>query len=125
MCVEKLIYIILHQKLNGNITYLLPRNIDSDLTVQGIVMYPKLKEYILPNEMNFQEYIFYNNTFQDIMVMYHNKVEFEWIKMLADKKNRISVDNVFQHLILLTYTILGGSSSSNVGKRKFHLMIIK
>ena len=95
ICVEKLVNIILHQKLKGNVTHLLPRNVDSDLTVQGIVMYPKLKEYILPNEMNFQQYIFDDSTFQDIMVMYHNTVEFEWIKMLADEKNRLFVDNIF------------------------------
>ena len=59
------------------------------------------------------------------MVMYHHNDEFRLVKILADERNQSSVDNMFQNVILLIYIIFGESSSSNVGKGKFHVMIIK
>ena len=95
---------------------MLPRNVESNLTVQGIVMFPKIKEYTLPDKMNFQQYIMADSTFQNIMIMYHGKEEFKWITMLADERNKLSVDGVFQHITLLTYNILAASNSGKAGK---------
>ena len=100
-------------------------NTDYDQTVQGIVMYPKLKDYILPNNMNYQQYIFNDKTFQNIMAMYHNNDEFRLVQVLADDDNQSCVDNVFQNIMSLIYKTLAESSSSIVGKGKFHIMIIK
>ena len=103
----------------------MPRNVESNRTVQGILMFPKIKEYTLPNDMNFQQYIIEDNTFQDIMIMYHGKEEYKWIQMLADRDNKLSIDRVFQHINLLMYNILAESYSGQTGKGKFHLSMIK
>ena len=52
--------------------------------------------------MNFQQYLIDDHTFQDIVIMYHDKEEFKWIKMIADDDKKLSVDKVFQHIILIT-----------------------
>ena len=98
------------------VTYLLPSNVESNLTVQGIVMFPKIKEYTLPDKMNFQQYIMADSTFQNIMIMYHGKEEFKWITMLADEHNKVSVDSVFQHINLSMYNIPAASNSSKRAK---------
>ena len=107
------------------VTYLMPRNVESNHTVQGIGMFPKIKEYTLPNDMNFQQYIIEDKTFQDIMIMYHGKEEYKWIQILADHDNKLSVNRVFQNINLLMYNILAESYSGPTGKGKFHLSMIK
>ena len=113
------------RKQNVTVTYLLPRNQSSNLTVQGIVMYPKLKDYVLPDKMTFQQYLLTDNRFLDIMILFHGKIEFKWIEMLVNDENELAVNNVFQHIVLVTYTKLSESNSNNVQKGQFHLSMIK
>ena len=88
-------------------------------------MFPKIRESTLPNEMNFQQYIIEDCMFRDIMIMYHGKEEYKWIKILADDHNKLYVDKVFQHINLLMYTILAESYSGKTGKGKFYLSMNK
>ena len=68
-------------------TYLLPTNLYSTRIVQSIMMYPKLKDYILHDKMTFEQYLLSDIMFRYIMILFHAKLESEWIGMVVDSKH--------------------------------------
>ena len=86
------------------------------MTIQGIVMFPKLREYALPKNMSYQDYFVNNENFRDTMILFNDDYQGTWIKTWLNSVNEDAVNKTCQEINMLLYKLL--FVSSNVQKRK-------
>ena len=60
-----------NEKINAGQTFILPREQEYSMTIQGIVMFPNMREYILPDNSISQDYFAKDERFRNIMVLFH------------------------------------------------------
>ena len=74
-------------KTASTLIFILPKDMDQTMTVQGIVMYHKLRYYTLPEYNIFQQYMVGDDVFRKMCVMYHGMDEYKWVMLFLSKIN--------------------------------------
>ena len=60
-------------------TLILPNDQMSDKKYQGLLMLPKLQQFVLLDGKSFQQYMAEDKGFQKIMLLLYGGVEYEWM----------------------------------------------
>ena len=67
-------------------------------TIQGIICYPTLIDFMLPNEQNFQQYMASDDVFMKTAVMLQPSKEYNLLMLLLDESNENAVDKLYQNI---------------------------
>ena len=67
-------------------------------TIQGIICYPKLQDFMLPNKENFQQYMASDDVFMKTAVMLQPSKEYNLLMLLLDESNENAVDKLCQYI---------------------------
>ena len=98
--------------MNSTKTYILTRHQECTMTIQGFVMFPKMRDYMLPDNYSFQDYFPNDVMFKNTMVLLHGDGLYDLITVWTDSNNETLVNTTCQEINMLLYKILSTSGSN-------------
>ena len=94
-------------------------------TVQGIICYPKLGDFNLPLDMNYQKYMARDEVFSKMAVMVYPSHEYNWLMVLLHELNALAVDKLCQFINQTLYICLSQCGCGDHQNIQFQMRILK
>ena len=87
-------------------TKIMPQGIDNQNTIQGIVMFEKLKDMALLGEGTYQEALGKDSYFKDLVILHRNGKMNRWLKHMLIIEHYSSINLLCQDINLELYHIM-------------------
>ena len=114
----------LMRKRSKHDTFILPQDEVSNKEYQGVLLLPKLQQFVLPDGKTYQQYMANDKCFNKIMQLLHGGIEYQWIKDMLDITKNDQMNKVCQYVNLNIYNLFCDSHDSEYGKGQFNLCMI-
>ena len=115
----------LSEKICSEDTCILPSGQVMENKLQGILMLPKLKQFVLLDGKSYQQYMADDKSFVKIMHLMHGSKAYKWFENLLKYKTHKSVNRLCQHINLRMYNLYCDSHNSKDEQGQFNLCMMR